>query len=196
MTIDSDLFEGDSSNSTESTPLLYPAMRPSFSYNDDPKNPNHLEYQISEEEFLIHKKKNIGASVTADKKGHNRYIGIILAVFASFLLSLTTLIAKLLIQYHPFNEAMWRFQGILIPSIPILLWVRCGKDRDVFEPLHPIWKPEKLRTFLVLFVSLVFVAYSQFFRTAVSFRNKGPVFLCLDIISSSNVSITPPKDSC
>lgn len=82
-----------------------------------------------------------------------RYLGIFLAIIASVFLSLTTLIAKLLAQYHPFNEALWRFTGILIPSIPVLLYFKYRSEDNLTEAIWPLSDRAKLKTFFVLFVS-------------------------------------------
>lgn len=82
-----------------------------------------------------------------------RFWGIIFAIMASVFLSLTTLLAKLLIGYHPFNVAIWRFEGILIPSLPVLIFASCVHEEPVFESIQPIWERGKFKTFVLLFVS-------------------------------------------
>jgi len=149
MTNDRDEFGG---MSTENTPLLFPAIRPSFNYLNDIKNPNHSDYHVEGNGEIPSEKAKLVQGLKTNK-GCHRYTGIFLAICASFLLSLTTLLAKVLIQYHPFNEAMWRFQGILIPSLPMLCWAKFGKSEDVFQSIYPLWEADKLKKFLVLFVS-------------------------------------------
>jgi hypothetical protein len=48
-----------------------------------------------------------------------RYLGVLLALLASILFPLAGMVVKALKDYHPFNVAFWRFQGILIPAIPM-----------------------------------------------------------------------------
>jgi hypothetical protein len=87
------------------------------------------------------------------KGSRKRYLGILLGVVASVFLSLTTLFAKLLAAYHPFNEALWRFLGILLPSIPVLAYFKYGQGLVLTEEIWPLNERGKLRTFGVLFVS-------------------------------------------
>ncbi|CAG7698834.1 unnamed protein product [Allacma fusca] len=91
-----------------------------------------------------------------EKRRCQRFWGIILAVLASTFLSLTTLIAKLLIGYHPFNVAIWRFQGILLPSLPVLVFSTCVRNEPVFDTIRPLTQPDKLKTSLFLFLRAFF----------------------------------------
>lgn len=126
----------------ENTPLLFPSLRPQLK-DLSAKGP----YNDTRED-----KSETGFS-RALKKSCTRYFGILLAIFASFLLSLTTLIARLLIEYHPFNEALWRFLGILLPSVPILFWNSLKTKENVLGSVYPCCDSSKLKTFLVIFVS-------------------------------------------
>lgn len=149
--------ESQRQGSSETTPLLFPPIKPLFSYSAGKKK-SELEGNEDNDDNvatveLLKRSGKLGPGTKAG--GWKRYFGIILALLASFLLSLTTLIAKVLIEYHPFNEAMWRFQGILLPSIPIIMWSKLVKKEDIFETITPLYKSDKLVTFLVLFVSVL-----------------------------------------
>ena len=101
--------------------------------------------------------KTVGTSGKAGAKqftGWKRYLGMGLAIFSSAVFSLTVIIIKTLDEYEVSSRAFWRFQGILIPSVPLLLLGLCGKNkRNIFEPIHPICQRDKLKTFVYLFVS-------------------------------------------
>jgi hypothetical protein len=146
---------GSSSSSQETTPLLYPPIKPLFiKYSGDNEKKGLVELgEYDEEDDVATVELLKKAGIIGPKTNWKRYLGILLALCASFLLSLTTLIAKVLIEYHPFNEAMWRFQGILLPSIPVMLWAKVVRKEDVFHTINPIYQKDKLVTFLVLFVS-------------------------------------------
>ena len=49
------------------------------------------------------------------------HLGIIMAIASSFFFSLSSLIVKLVPDVHPVALATYRFAGILLPSIPIVI---------------------------------------------------------------------------
>lgn len=168
MTIETDT--GEYYGEEENTPLLFPSLRPQLNYKD--LSGPGLHYGTGEEkieiEFSRRKSSKAGAyrrslreifgkPLEALRKSCKRYLGILLAIFASFLLSLTTLIARVLIEYHPFNEALWRFLGILLPSVPILFWNNLKNKEEVLGSVYPCCDPSKLKTFFVIFVSFPFL---------------------------------------
>lgn len=57
----------------------------------------------------------------AAKRGSIPHLGIIMAIASSFFFSLSSLIVKLVPDVHPVALATYRFAGILLPSLPILI---------------------------------------------------------------------------
>ena len=53
--------------------------------------------------------------------GNIPHLGIIMAIASSFFFSLSSLIVKLVPDVHPVALATYRFAGILLPSIPIVI---------------------------------------------------------------------------
>lgn len=51
--------------------------------------------------------------------------GILLALVATLIYSFATLILKTFQTYHPFTVSIWRFQGMILPSIPVILVHTC-----------------------------------------------------------------------
>src|SRR4051812_34426563 len=66
-----------------------------------------------------------------------RYLGIGLALISSILFPLAALLVKALVQYHPYNVALWRFQGVVWPSLLMTCYHECLKKEDIFRPLLP-----------------------------------------------------------
>lgn len=169
MPLDPELGEYETSSEEESTPLLFPTLRPIINYKDPHRyGTSSSSFDKSEAAFYDSDRKGnpfgsfyfkspfrgsvIFKQIGGLNKPCRRYLGILLAIFASFLLSLTTLIARVLIEYHPFNEALWRFFGIFLPSLPILFWEYFGKKEPVFQTIYPCWELGKLKTLGVIFV--------------------------------------------
>lgn len=50
------------------------------------------------------------------------HIGIIMAIASSFFFSLSSLIVKLVPSVHPVALATYRFAGILLPSLPVVIY--------------------------------------------------------------------------
>lgn len=53
-----------------------------------------------------------------------KYIGLLLALFASVCMSLVTLVVKFMDGYTPVSKVIWRLQGVLLPSLFIVLYVK------------------------------------------------------------------------
>lgn len=53
-----------------------------------------------------------------------KYIGLLLALFASVCMSLVTLVVKFMDGYSPVSKVIWRLQGVLLPSLFIVLYVK------------------------------------------------------------------------
>lgn len=71
-----------------------------------------------------------------------RYKGMLLALLSSLIFSLTALLVKKLDGYHPISIALWRFQGALLPAIPILFQARYFSKigEKVFDRVWPLSK--------------------------------------------------------
>jgi hypothetical protein len=92
-------------------------------------------------------------SAAALALGLRKYLGFFLTLLSGLLYSLAALLVKLLKdKYHPFMISIWRFQGVLIPSI-LLVTVRlwCMKRSD-FQSVWPLTEKRKAKTFIILMV--------------------------------------------
>jgi len=96
----------------------------------------------------INKKKPI-------RKGFcGRYLGIILALGSSVIFPLGGLAVKALGEnYHTYSISVWRFQGVLLPAIPIALYHRCIKGDMIFDTVLPLGEPGKIKMLCFLVVS-------------------------------------------
>jgi len=61
------------------------------------------------------------AAAAAPRVGVAAYLGIVMAIMSSFFFSLSSLIVKLVPDVHPVALATYRFAGILLPSVPIVI---------------------------------------------------------------------------
>ncbi|CAL8110064.1 unnamed protein product [Orchesella dallaii] len=93
---------------------------------EDPSNPysNHSESESDSEDEEI-KEIPVTAAEAAIKKEKKsklrRYRGMLLALLSSLIFSLTALLVKKLEGYHPISIALWRFQGALLPAVPLII---------------------------------------------------------------------------
>lgn len=90
------------------------------------------------------------------RTGWRRYVGLVFALLCALFFSITVLLAKILNQsqhFHPFVISMWRYGGILVPSIPIAFYFKVIAEVPVFETLHPLKKKASLKNLLAYFVS-------------------------------------------
>lgn len=87
------------------------------------------------------------------RTGWRRYIGIILGITSSMLFALTILIVKLLAKdYHPYSVSFWRFQGVLLPTFPIVIYYRLVKKQKIFDMVCPPNAPGHPKTLLFVLV--------------------------------------------
>lgn len=86
--------------------------------------------------------------------GWKRYLGILMAISSSMVFALCILIVKSLPQYHPFSVSFWRFQGVLIPSIPMAIYFRCVKKQKIFDLICPLNAPGHPKTVFLILVFL------------------------------------------
>ena len=82
-----------------------------------------------------------------------RYLGVSLALLSGACTTLAMTLLKLMHHYSVFSLATWRFLGLLFPSILLVLYETKYKKKEIFEPIHPLHKKDKLRTLLLLLVS-------------------------------------------
>lgn len=89
------------------------------------------------------------------RTGWRRYIGIILGITSSMLFALTILIVKLLAKdYHPYSVSFWRFQGVLLPTFPIVIYYRLVKKQKIFDMVCPPNAPGHAKTLLFVLVRI------------------------------------------
>ncbi|CAL8111788.1 unnamed protein product [Orchesella dallaii] len=87
-----------------------------------------------------------------------KYRGILLALASSLIFTVSAILVKKLDTFDPFNTAFYKFQGALIPAIPLLLQKRfCSKKGSaVTERVWPLTERQKLKAFgLVLLRSFL-----------------------------------------
>ena len=95
-----------------------------------------IEDEIPRAEYT---EKTYEPVVIEPKKGWRRYGGLIFGALASLFFSLTILSVKLLGHYHPFTISVWRFLGILIPSIPMVIYYEWRQDSgSIFRRIWPL----------------------------------------------------------
>jgi len=87
----------------------------------------HQSSELLELESPLGSEKRIGDPLAnndeeRDKKRAVPHLGIIMAVGSSFFFSLSSLIVKLVPDIHPVALAAYRFMGILLPSIPVVIY--------------------------------------------------------------------------
>lgn len=73
------------------------------------ESPTESEHRLAPEEAVPTAKRGIP------------HLGIIMAIASSFFFSLSSLIVKLVPDVHPVALATYRFAGILLPSLPIVI---------------------------------------------------------------------------
>jgi len=117
----------------------------------------HIQLQIlvtdAKEEFKELAQINKTGKQKTIRTGWKRYIGIILAIMSSVVFALGVLIVKSLPQYHPYSVSFWRFQGVLLPTLPILFYYRFVKKEPIFDSVCPATAPGHGKTIILLFVS-------------------------------------------
>jgi drug/metabolite transporter (DMT)-like permease len=89
----------------------------------------------------------------------DNFKGILLALLSTFTYSLSTVLLKILINrsnYHPFTVSVWRFQGMVIPSIFILarhLFVnRKNKKGTIWNSIFPVTNSRKALVFIIALI--------------------------------------------
>lgn len=84
-----------------------------------------------------------------------KYRGLMLAILSSFIFSVSALLVKKLETYDPFNSALYKFQGALLPAIPLLLqkYYCSRKGPKVVEKVWPLTEKKKAKAFGLVLVS-------------------------------------------
>lgn len=141
------------------------------------------------------------ASPTPPKKlaWFRKYRGMLLAILSSFIFSVSALLVKKLESYDPFNSALYKFQGALLPAIPLLLqkYYCSRKGPKVVQAVWPLTEPSKAKTFGLVLVSPNLIRSRLLFTTHVhlclsakslfdhrsNFRKKGKVIKSLNFIA-------------
>lgn len=136
---------------------------------EDPNNPysNHSESESDTEDEEIKEiqvappKPDTTVVVEAPKAKKRsklrRYRGMLLALLSSLIFSLTALLVKKLDGYHPFSIALWRFQGALIPALPLIIHTRyfTKVGEKVFDRIWPWTIGKNLGMFGLVFLRSV-----------------------------------------
>ncbi|ODN00890.1 Solute carrier family 35 member G1 [Orchesella cincta] len=116
----------------------------------------------------IHQKFNTNLKTDVGQKtGWRRYIGLVFALLCSLFFSVTVVLAKVLQQnhgHHPFTITMWRYAGILIPSIPIAMYFEKCTEVRVFETLWPITRKGNWKNLLAYLMQGILGCTSTIFR--------------------------------
>lgn len=82
-----------------------------------------------QEEFELQKSQQSGGGSLV-RGVCQKYLGIILALFASLVFSLSSIIVKAISEnYHPYTLSLWTFQGLFLPSFVVLLF-QCGFGKN------------------------------------------------------------------
>ncbi|ODN00876.1 Solute carrier family 35 member G1 [Orchesella cincta] len=115
----------------------------------------HVQLQIfvadAKEELKELKQFKKNGKEKTIRTGWKRYIGIILAIMSSMVFALGVLIVKSLPQYHPYSVSFWRFQGVLLPTLPMVFYYRFVKKEPIFDSICPATAPGHLKTIILLF---------------------------------------------
>ncbi|CAL8107669.1 unnamed protein product [Orchesella dallaii] len=135
---------------------------------EDPSNPysNHSESESDSEDEEI-KEIPVTAAEAAIKKEKKsklrRYRGMLLALLSSLIFSLTALLVKKLEGYHPISIALWRFQGALLPAVPLIIhklyFSKLGNK--VFDRVWPWSNLKNLGMFGLVLVKEKIEAYKK-----------------------------------
>ena len=96
--------------------------------------------------------ENIG-----ERKGCRRYLGLFLAILACVAFSLSSLIVKYFHEYHPFSKCVWRFNGLALPAIPMMIYTRCYKKNMIFDTVFPPCEDSRWKNIMFLLVKSHFV---------------------------------------
>lgn len=108
---------------------------------------NNLE--TGDNNSTLHNNDNGNETETEEKKkGCRNYIGILLALFAGFVFTVGSIFVKYLKHYHAFTLAMYRLQGIFVPSIFMVLYASKVQKIKVFEPIWPLAEDANWKTFI------------------------------------------------
>lgn len=88
----------------------------------------------------------------------HKYLGIILALFSSLAFSFSSIVGrKISDKYHPYTVSLWTFQGILFPSMAILIFNLIVKKRDKnFCGICPLNSSRQVWKFSLIVVSVAY----------------------------------------
>ncbi|CAL8125741.1 unnamed protein product [Orchesella dallaii] len=155
---------GHSKYGSENLPFISPTLKPQITaskYNVVDHYPVNLaesqERTKKVEQFEQEIIKNGSTSEHGnqeEKKGFRSYFGILLALLAGFVFTVgTVIVVKYMKHYHPFTLAMFRLQGIFVPSIFMVLYYNRVKKIPVFQPIWPVTEKGKGKKFFGVVVS-------------------------------------------
>ncbi|CAL8125749.1 unnamed protein product [Orchesella dallaii] len=73
------------------------------------------------------------------------YWGILLSLSSGLASTFGGIIVKRMTGFHPFSLATYRFQGIVFPTLIIVLYYKFYRKENVFQSIWPVTDKEKLR---------------------------------------------------
>ena len=85
-------------------------------------SPSNTPSPISDEFRILHHQPNGTVQYNQQRSCTIPHLGIIMAVLSSFCFSVCSLIVKQMKDMNPIELAMYRFAGILLPTLPILFY--------------------------------------------------------------------------
>ncbi|ODN00885.1 Solute carrier family 35 member G1 [Orchesella cincta] len=85
------------------------------------------------------------AELARSKKGCSNYTGILLTLASGILFTIGGVIVKYMKDYHPFTLGIFRFQGILLPSLFMVLYACYVQKLPIFDPVWPLTDKEKAK---------------------------------------------------
>ncbi|CAL8125840.1 unnamed protein product [Orchesella dallaii] len=100
------------------------------------------------------------------KKGWRRYGGLLFAIACSLFFSVVVLVDKVLQNHghHPLSITMWKYGGILLPSIPITVYYQKYTEVDVFDQLRPFKKSGNWKNLIAYMILGILGCASTFLR--------------------------------
>ena len=103
------------------------------------------------ENAVANEDKILGEGSAGAKPKWRRYAGIIFTLLASICFSLSVTLIKTLNNYDPLSIAIFRFGGVVVPIVPIVIYYKC-RGVAVFSSIWPLTQKQKLVTFARLTV--------------------------------------------
>ncbi|CAL8125739.1 unnamed protein product [Orchesella dallaii] len=104
------------------------------------------------------------SEVAKEKKGCSNYTGILLTLASGILFTVGGVIVKYMKDYHPFTLAIFRFQGILLPSFCMVFYACYVQKLPIFEPVWPLTEKAKAKRCVGMLLRSMFGSTALFFH--------------------------------